>query len=382
MRAKRTTRNKGLRVGVTLFIREESQSLWENGIFQNCFFLLMLLERSPLVASSFIVNGGPCKAANAPRILSHAPAPVLEMDEAMNELDVVIELSAQLNPGWGRQFRERGGRIISMHVANDYVIDMERMVFGLAPGMLMSGTPYDAIWTLPAFAATCQSYYGAMGGAPVTPMQHLWSPVLLEAARADRGDERPFAYEPGRMRWRLAVMEPNICSVKTCHLPMLAADCAHRMWPTFIECLRVFNAMKIKEHPDFIAFARSLDLVTQGIASFEPRLHLLDVMHGQADAVISHHWHNAQNYLYYELLHGGYPLIHNSGMIGDCGYRYDDFDPESGAEALIEAFMVHDASLPGYRAKAQRLLAELDPVSERNVASYGAAISAVMEATP
>ena len=35
-----------LRVGVTIFIRDGEQSLWENGIFQNSHFLLMLLERS------------------------------------------------------------------------------------------------------------------------------------------------------------------------------------------------------------------------------------------------------------------------------------------------------------------------------------------------
>ena len=48
-----------LKVGVTLFLREGGQTLWENGIFQNCYFLLMLLERSPLVEKCFIINGGP-----------------------------------------------------------------------------------------------------------------------------------------------------------------------------------------------------------------------------------------------------------------------------------------------------------------------------------
>ena len=36
-----------LKVGVTLYLRRGQQSLWENGIFQNCFFLLNLLQRSP-----------------------------------------------------------------------------------------------------------------------------------------------------------------------------------------------------------------------------------------------------------------------------------------------------------------------------------------------
>ena len=47
-----------LKVGVTLHIRNGTQSLWENGIFQNCLFLVMLLERVPHVGKVYLVHGG------------------------------------------------------------------------------------------------------------------------------------------------------------------------------------------------------------------------------------------------------------------------------------------------------------------------------------
>ena len=75
---------------MTLFIRDGNQSLWENGIFQNCHFLLMLLERSPLVERCFVVNGGPGKADESPSFRADAIAPVIGLDEAMNGLDLVI----------------------------------------------------------------------------------------------------------------------------------------------------------------------------------------------------------------------------------------------------------------------------------------------------
>ena len=108
-----------LRVGVTLFIRKGAQSLWENGIFQNCYFLLMLLAASPRIEKVFIVNGGDGDPAEAADFLKLSPAPVLTYDEAMTELDVVIELSAQLNNECARGFRDKGGRIVGMRVAND-----------------------------------------------------------------------------------------------------------------------------------------------------------------------------------------------------------------------------------------------------------------------
>jgi hypothetical protein len=373
-------RKRKLKVGVTLFIRQGQQSLWENGIFQNCYFLLLLLQKSPLVDKAFIVNGGDGDPAEAADFLKLAPAPVIDLDTAQRDLDVVIELSAQLNPDWGRAFKARGGRIVGMRVANDYVIDIERMIFKLPNATVVSGAPYDEIWTLPAFEATCAEYYRTTLRAPVRVMQHLWSPLLLDRAAAEAKPGQTFDYQPGRERWRLAILEPNICSVKTAHLPMMICDIAHRRDPGFIEYLRVYNAMALKERSIFVQFARSLDLVRHGIATFEPRFPLFEVMGDQADAIVAHSWENEQNYLYYEALHGGYPLIHNSRFLADCGYHYPDFDCDEGASALREAFAAHDGSLDDYRRRARTFLQRLDPESDRNVAAYSEALSSLFVA--
>ena len=362
-----------LNVGVTIYLRKGQQSIWENGIFQNCYFLAMLLNQAPNIESVYLVNGGDGDPASAAQFLEFAPVPVIDLDTARQKLDVIIELSAQLNPDWARAFHEKGGRIIGMRVANDYVIDIERMMFALPHGMLVSGTPYSAIWTLPAFEKTCASYYETALRAPVTAMQHLWSPAFVERA-TDGG----FGYQAGRSRWRIAVLEPNICMVKTSHIPMLVADLAHRQQPDLIEYLRVFNTIQLKSDAQFVGFARSLDLVLQGRATFEPRLPVHEILTRQADAIVSHTWENTQNYIYYEALHGGYPLIHNSDLLRGCGYRYEGFDCEDGALALREAFAVHDASLNDYKAKARGFLATLDPLAPANVEQYSAAIAAAV----
>jgi len=360
----------GLRVGVTLFIRDDNQSVWENGIFRNCFFLLMLLEKSPSISKCFIVNGGPGNPGHASKLFAGANVDVIDMAAAQTELDVVIELSAQLNPDWARTFEAGGGCIIGMHVANDFFIDAERMVYGLAPGLLMSGVPYHEIWTLPAFERSCRAYYEAGLRAPVRVMQHLWSPVLLEQSVAAYGDGRQFGYVPGRKRWRLAVMETNICSVQTCHLPLLVCDVAHRIDPQAIEYLRVFSALQLKENRNFVAFARGTDLVRQGLATFEGRHPIAEIMGPMADAIVSHQWENAQNYLYYEALYGGFPLIHNSKLIDGCGYLYADYDPEDGAATLLQATLQHDSNLETYRADGRWLLEKLNPLSDRNIRGY------------
>lgn len=360
------------KVGLTTYLRDGQQTLWENGIHQNGFFLLMLLAQSNKFERLFLINGGPGKPSESADFLSISPAPVITMDEAMNEVDIIIELGAQLDEEWGRQFKAKGGRIIGMRVASDFIIDAERMAYDLAPGMLISTVPYDEIWTLPAFEKTCASYYEHGFQAPVRVMRHLWTPALIDKASKDFG--KPFAYKPGKKRWRLAILEPNICSVKTCHLPMILCDVAHRRNPELIEHVNVFNGLALKEHASFVTFARSLDIVQQGIATFDGRFPLYQVMSLMSDMIVSHHWENAQNYLYYEALHGGFPLIHNSTMLGDCGYYYKDFDPEDGASALLQAMAEHDRNLVNYQREARAFLRTLSPDNPENIAAYESAV--------
>jgi hypothetical protein len=257
------------------------------------------------------------------------------------------------------------------------VIDIERMIFDKPHGLLITGAPYDEVWTLPEYENICAPYFATAFRAPVRLMPHLWSPLVLDRARERMDAATPFEYTPGRPKWRVAIFEPNICMVKTCFTPMLACDVAHRARPRLIEHLWVYNSFHLKDKPAFIGFAQSLDVVRHGLASFEGRFPLFQVMPANVDAVMAHHWENSQNYLYYEALHGGFPLVHNSHLLGDCGYRYDGFDCEEAGRALLRAFAEHDANLPAYRAEARRFLHLLDPEHEANVRAYTGAIEAL-----
>ena len=72
-----------LRVGVSIFVRKGEQSVWENGIYQNCIFLVMLLMRSPLVEATYLVaGGGDGRPEDAKNFLADSPVPLIDMNEA------------------------------------------------------------------------------------------------------------------------------------------------------------------------------------------------------------------------------------------------------------------------------------------------------------
>lgn len=370
--------DRKLRVGITLTIRDGTQSIWENGIFQNCAFLGQLLMKSPLVEEAVLVTPSHETPGNA-MMLGDAGLRLIGLDEAMRTLDVMVEMSALLPEDWAREFRERGGRYAWMRVGNDYVIDIERAMFDRPAGSLCTSKVYDAVWTLPEYEFICTDYFALTTRAPVKIVPHLWTPLFFRKGIDSLAPGQRFGYEPGRRRWRVCSFEPNICMVKTSGIPMLVCEEAYRQRPWEFENVKVCNTLHIKEHGQFMAFARSLDMVNHGIASFEGRFAVYEFMAHYGDCVVSHHWENGQNYLYYEVLYGGYPLVHNSEFIRDCGYYYPGFDSAAGGSALLRAFDEHDERLPDQRRSAAALLASLDIGNPDNVAAYTRELAALYE---
>ncbi len=362
--------DRRLRVGVTIHLRKGEQSIWENGIFQNCIFLVQLFQQSTEVEQAVLVNGGDSEVASDGMLLQHTAVDVISPDQAMQMLDVVVEMSAMLPDAWVQAFRQRGGRYAWMRVGNDYVIDIERAMFDKPPGALCSAKPYDAVWTIPEYAHSCTDYFGLTTRAPVRIVPHLWTPLFFQQGINTLPAHLPYGYRPGRARWRVCTFEPNVCMVKTSLIPMLVCEEAYRGQPGFLEALRVCNTLHMKDHATFLHFARRLDVVNHGLASFEGRFPVYQYLAGHGDCLISHHWENGQNYLYYEALYGGYPLVHNSEFIKDCGYYYPEFDCQAGGQALLQAFAEHDRQLEDYKCQSQRLLKTLDVRHSGNIEIY------------
>lgn len=364
-----TPPQRKLRVGVTIAIRDNPQLIWENGLFQNCVFLAQLLSRSPAVQEAVLVNTGVSPAGDwlQPQFTGIR---LVTPDEAAQSLDVMIDMGTQLLAGWHQAFRARGGRSAWMRLGNDYVIDIERAMFGRPPAALWMDTPYEAIWLLAEHEHSCKDYYALTSRAPARVLPHLWTPLFLDKGIATLPPDKPWGYQPGRAMWRVCCFEPNLSVVKNCLVPLLVCEEAYRANPAFLQMLHVTNALELKQHPQFAGMAGSLDMARHGVASFEGRFATYEFMEHYGDCIVSHHWENGQNYLYYEALYGGYPLVHNSEFIKDCGYYYPHFDCQAGGAALLRAFMEHDRRLEDEKRSTAALLHSVDVANPANIEAY------------
>jgi hypothetical protein len=363
-----------INVGISVSATERT-SIWDSGLNQNIAFMAMLFRAMPEVGKVFLINGG--ETAGLPPSLQFEglQVPLVKPADVTYDVDLVIEMGASLPLEWMRHVNALGTRIAVLFVGHTYTGQIEHPMFGRAGGSAFIGTPWHEVWTLPQHMKTSGPMLRTIARVPVHEVPHIWSPMFLQKQVGEldaRGLEFGFHPRPGEP-WRTAIFEPNISVVKSSFIPMLVCDAAYRRRPESIGLMMVMNTFHMKEHPTFNRFATHLNLTRDSKASYEPRLAFAECMvHNRIDAVVAHQWECGLNYAYYDALHGGYPLVHNSEFLAadGVGLYYPGFRAAAGGQVLLDAWARDAAYWDDYRVRAARYLSALDPAAPAKVAAY------------
>jgi hypothetical protein len=361
---------KKLRIGITIGLHHEAETLWNNGIKQNAVFLAEALKNCPNVASVVLVN-----TTHVP-ITSQLPWdlerwPTVTFQDAKDNVDVLIELGGQIDPGGTDYLKQRGARLISYCCGFEYVHAMESVLFN-KPSFgdnLFVNQRYDDIWMIPQVENISQPYFEVMRRQTARVVPFIWSPVFLNARTASfphKGE-----YQPRAGAKRLSVMEPNINVVKFCLYPTYIAELAYRERPDAIELLQVANTQHMATtNREFIALMNQLDIVRQHKAVFLGRHDTPTFLAENTDVVVSHQWENPLNYFYLEVCWQGYPLVHNATLCTDLGYYYRNNDVKEGAQKLLHAIDVHDGQVGQYRKDQREKIGRFLPEDPALVKAY------------
>jgi hypothetical protein len=362
----------GLRIGITIGLHHQAETLWNNGIKQNAVFLAEALRHCPQVAGVVLVNTTEVPITPAlPWDLARYPS--ASFDAAKDALDILIELGGQIDGARTDYLKRRGVRLVSYCCGFEYIHAMESVLFRkpIWGNHLFVNQRYDDLWVIPQVANISRSYFEVLRRQSARVVPFVWSPMFLDervAGLANAGE-----YQPRCGAKRLSVMEPNINVVKFCLYPALIAELAYRERPDSIAILQVTNADAIATGSlEFIQLMNQLDLVKEHKAVFLGRHDTPAFLAEQTDIVISHQMENPLNYFYLEVCWQGYPLVHNASLCDDLGYYYRDNDAEEGARRVIEVIDTHDAQASRYRKRQRALIDRYLPDNERLVVTYAA----------
>ncbi|MEM4987271.1 DUF2827 domain-containing protein [Collimonas sp. H4R21] len=368
-----------LRIGITIGLHQENESLWNNGIKQNAVYLAETLKQCPSVASVHLVNTT-AVAITAALPWDQARWPTVSFEQAKDNLDVLIELGGQISADQTAYLKTQDCRLISYCCGFEYVHVMQSVLFNrpMWGYDLFVNQRYDAIWMVPQVATNSQSYFETLRRRPAQVVPFVWDPIFVN--QRSQGFDHHGEYRPRPGPKRLTVMEPNNDIVKFCMYPAFIAEEAYRQQPQNIEILQVTNAERLaRESKEFIAVMNQLDIVRQHKAVFLGRFDTPQFLSQMTDVVISHQIENALNYFYFDVCWQGYPLVHNAYMCSDLGYYYEGNNVKDGSRRLLEVLGTHDGGWQDYLARQRQVLNRYLPGSPQVTVEYERLLAALLE---
>ena len=373
-----------MKIGMSI-LTHQGQSIWENGIGQNIYFLARLLSSLGFVERVFLVDCGDQRRAAPEADRFSELFPIISQAEATDLVDIAIEVGGGFDVEWIARFRARGGKLCFHVCGQPYAALIEPSTFNKG-GFFSSAERCDEVWVLPKdaeFAGLLRSLHRC----PVHVVPYLWASDFLDRARVEMkaASGQDFGYVPGSLSAtkpaRVAIFEPNSSPIKSGLVPLLACEMANVYEAQAISEVHLLNSSHFAEHTTFSCIKSALNIGKTGKIHTYAREFFAPFMAAHADIVISHQLHCTQNYLYLDVLAGGYPLIHNSPLFEDVGYYYPDCDVECAAAQVVRARLSHDMELDDYRAGAAGAIHRLDPLNAQNRTDYARRLIALHTGT-
>ena len=153
---------RSINVAISIHLSQKPEiSIWSNGAIQHAVFLYMLMKHLPYVNNVYLASDKSVDVEDK-WLLDDFKADVVPLDEVVENVDLLIELSASVSAKHVASVRNRGGRFVAYRVGNDFVLTTESILFGAHnpswcpnPDNLSA----DAIWINQQFERTCASFW-------------------------------------------------------------------------------------------------------------------------------------------------------------------------------------------------------------------------------
>jgi hypothetical protein len=325
-----------VKIGVITAFNAE-KSIWGSGIHQNTLFLIDVLKNSTFNYEVHALNLYEYKIEKYGIAIEYFLPIYLKMD-------IIIIIGGLLPNSCLYKCKKLGIKLVSYKCGNDYLIEMERCLFSESKKIEIF-QEFDECWYVPQQHENNEWYYKKLYKTVAFPVPFIWSPKFIKDISLPLKN-----YKKNYQKKRIAIMEPNINTVKYCFIPLLIVDeiYSKKVGKDKIDHLYITNGMKLKTQPLFNSLCSTLDIFKDGKVTAEGRYNTSVFLHKHADIVVSHQNLNPLNYLYLDIAYLGYPIIHNAYLCKNIGYFYEKFDVGHGAKMLEEALITHDENKEKY----------------------------------
>jgi hypothetical protein len=352
-----------MKIGITLALKDNQESIWTNGIKQNVLFLARMLKMSTKNYEVCILNTINLDWSKKPHYLKEID--IYNFNEKFMDMDLIIVMGAQVHTDDLKKFKEGNNKkVISYKAGNNYILHVEDTLFKEEKSSQYE-KEYDEVWYIPQQHENNHGYYHTLYRTPSIVVPFLWDSVYLDEALKDvdtsfnKGSfKKDSKYNPNKEKKVIGVMEPNLNVIKYALIPAMITEESYRteIGKNKIEKLMLTNAEKLGKNKSFMSIIKTFDLYNDKKITAEARYQTSYIVSQYFDIVVSHQIMNALNYLYLDVAYMGFPVLHNAYMCKDIGYYYEGSSTVDGAKMLNWILENHDKNLEEYGNRTKKVL--------------------------
>jgi len=348
-----------IKIGITCV---DDKKIWSNGLHQNVFHLYKMLVTAGYNVDLVVESESISKNKFMGTELVHLHG------DNVKDYDIIIEASNTLMDNTAHKFiKEDKGVLVTIHYGNEFLLNT--VVNSIYYPENLSKTfrpPRQAMWISPHFEFSKESLE-VLNKTTVSICPYIWSPFFLLYG----GNEDEMLFNENSQIGNISVLESNLYFVKTCHVPMLIIEELYREDKEIIKDAFIFGSDILKKSNTFVSFANDMDIVRDGIMSFETRYKLPYIIkNNYAGTIVSHQFYNALNYLQLEAMYLGIPFVHNSDFFKEHGYYYEGYNAKQGARQLELALKTHKNNFEFLRERDRTKTYEFHPENSKNIEGY------------
>lgn len=318
-------------------------NIFNNGLYQNILILYKLYEILGYNVYLLTDNGNTLsgyKTIKADELI-HEP----------REIKYYIEIGMSVTSAYRDYLKETGAKRVKLYLGNILNIDIESV--HLTPGIDFphhQTGDLDEIWTSP--------HYG----------QHMEYAAVINKLKSDMIRIVPYVWDrcfiEGITKWKkpvdwkktdIIITEPNISYQKCYLMPLLLVNSFAKECPEWKGNVVIMNSDRLKGNIHVTnTVLPGLDIYDRII--FGKRKTILELTRDYTSSVfIGHQFNNEFNYMTFELLLAGFPLLHNSSAWSTFGYYWDTAKWSESIDLLKNILIGHGDTIETYKSHAEQL---------------------------
>ncbi len=269
-----------------------------------------------------------------------------------------IEIGMSLDAVTRSYIRSIGAKIVKIYLGNILNIDIETIqnYKSMMFGHHIVGE-IDDVWMSPHYKQNLE-YGTVLNQLPVTKgkiVPYVWDPCFINYYGTKSYEWKPL---DNWCKYDIIIMDPNISFQKASLYSLLLAEAYHKKYPEWLGNVIIVNGDRLNLNSNSKNFIlENLSLFKEKRIKLFGRKSIHTVLSENPSAIfITCQWNNAFNYMTFELMYCGFPIVHNSDGWESFGYNYSINKWDEAIETLHNALKDHNQNKHIYKVHTNNLL--------------------------